>query len=1044
MSQLADRRAPRGVARSLPHMALALGLTAAGAIASSSQSTPGGLVAVRAGTIYVVDGGTVLTGGATLVVKDGKILAVGNQVEVPAGARLVDYGPDSVLIPGLVAVNSNYNVDSGSDRTADVAVRAIDGFSFYSSAPLRDVAAGVTTAYLAPARGRLIAGVGGVVKLAGEKRDGRILSEVAAIQGSIGPEVRGLSGYWEPPIPSTSDVGLGYAEPQLPATTMGALVALREIARLARNEKVDGDYGRDLGPALAPLMEDGVRWRMGANTPAEIRALLGFAKEQSLPLVIEGAAQAAGVAKEIAAAGAEVVFVVDYPAAAAPVLRGGITLIIDGQVVQSEDGEASGSGRALGQDPDDAWPTNEGAADLAAAGVRLAIATPDHAHPRDLRFAAGLACRGGLDPRAALRAITLGAAEVLGVDQRVGSLRPGKDADFVVLSGDPISNAGVIATWVDGNLAFEGWDNARSTGASGRSAARLGGMTGLRSSERREAPKPSPVVFDVDELYVGDGKVLRPGQLSVKDGRILEVGERVSRPSGAITVRAKAAMPGIIDALGHLGMEGSSKVPPADFRWSRSIEPGNDLDKRVAKAGVTTVLLGSPGTSNVGTPIAAYKPASSDLERMVLADPAMLRMSWSNPNNRIESGEKVREVLAKASAYAKKWNEYEAALAKWNASSDGKAAQDAAQGKGSEDAAPDESKDKDADKKSEGEKKEGEKKEEAKDEKKPDEKKKSDKKQKEEPEADPVTGVWEGSLKDPPEGTSKSVRLQLELSGDKVTGSLRAAAISDELLLVAGTWKEAKLELVGLSRRGWARVQGSAKQGKLEGTLHVAGESHAFEAERKQKEVPKANRPERRKEEPTKVAEPKGKPKEPGLDPKLEPLRQAMLGKASVLVDVDRRDEVLAAVQAFADVGIRPVLMGNSEVCLVVEQVKDRIQGAILPHQIHMASARKGLMGERNLHTELTDAGVPVAFFSDAEEGAADLWVMAAYAVANGMSPNDALRALTCDAARICSVASRVGQLAEGQDADVLLLDGPPLEPATRILRTWVDGVEVR
>jgi imidazolonepropionase-like amidohydrolase len=84
-----------------------------------------------------------------------------------------------------------------------------------------------------------------------------------------------------------------------------------------------------------------------------------------------------------------------------------------------------------------------------------------------------------------------------------------------------------------------------------------------------------------------------------------------------------------------------------------------------------------------------------------------------------------------------------------------------------------------------------------------------------------------------------------------------------------------------------------------------------------------------------------------------------------------------------------------------------------------------------------------VAFQSQAEEGAIDLPLRAAYAVASGMSPEGALRALTSDAAAMMLIGDQVGRLEAGLDADVLLLDGPPLDPATSVLRTWVNGQEV-
>ena len=184
--------------------------------------------------------------------------------------------------------------------------------------------------------------------------------------------------------------------------------------------------------------------------------------------------------------------------------------------------------------------------------------------PRDLLFAAGLASRGGLDPAAALRAITLTPAEIHGASDRVGSLRVGKDADLCVLNGPPLSgHASVLATWANGAVAW----SARAPSAPGGKGAK--GATGA-------------TVIEVGELHLGDGRVLRPGQLLMRDGEIVEVAARVAHPRGAKLVRGAAAMPGMIDAFGHLGLEGSKKVPSTDFDLETIIGPGDAVDRRAA------------------------------------------------------------------------------------------------------------------------------------------------------------------------------------------------------------------------------------------------------------------------------------------------------------------------------------------------------------------------------------------------------------------------------------------------------------------------------
>ena len=89
-------------------------------------------VVLRAGTIHLVDGGGVLSDGAVLV-RDGKIISAGIDLETPAGATEIDYGPDAVIIPGIVAADSSLGDTDAGPRTADIAVRAEDNFSLFSS-----------------------------------------------------------------------------------------------------------------------------------------------------------------------------------------------------------------------------------------------------------------------------------------------------------------------------------------------------------------------------------------------------------------------------------------------------------------------------------------------------------------------------------------------------------------------------------------------------------------------------------------------------------------------------------------------------------------------------------------------------------------------------------------------------------------------------------------------------------------------------------------------------------------------------------------------
>ncbi len=967
-----------------------------------------GFLAVRAGTIHLVEEGRVLRHG-TILIKGGKIQALGNELEIPPDAELVDYGPDVVIVPGLVAAFSSYALGFPGERTADPALSALDGFDtfrVYGDA----LAGGVTSAYLTPAENRLIAGTGAVVKLAGEREAGRVLNAMAALHGAIDASARATPGYWEPPIPVMVDVGLGYARPQLPRTTMGAIVALGELLDAAAqpdDPAFAAEYGRHAGPALARALAAKVPLRLSAVDGAEIRALLEFAAQRHVPLILDRADAAGELATEIAAAGVPVIYRLPYWP------------------------NASSFDRGKGED--DRWLTLDVPAKLAKAGARVAITGNA---PRELLFAARLASRGGLDPAVALRAITLTPAEILGVAERVGSLREGKDADLCVLNGDPLApGASVLATWVAGELVWKA----------------------PRRDSDEDGKGERATVIEVAELHVGDGQVLRPGELLMQGGRIREVGASVSHPLGATVVRGRSCMPGMIDAFGHLGLEGSRKVPGTDYSLATLVEPGDEIDRRVALEGITTVVLTPRGVSDSGAPVMAYKPAASAFEQQVVGDPVALRLRWED-TNRLKSGENVRALLTKAKEYRAKWSEYEQALAKWTppveapeqASEEKKEGEEkAAEGKEGEktDESKDPKTDEKKDEKAATDKDKDDKKEDSKS------KKKKKKDEPEELEPDPITGLWQAESVPPAAATPAAtnpvplrLRAKLAKPGESAAleGNLRCDAASSTLVEIEGWFDREKrtLQVSGLGSGGWIELTGELKEGKLVGKLKAAGKELEATLERVSKDYVVAKRPERAPKKEETAQSPKGKPKEPKRDEKLEPLRRAMDGKAALVIEVNRALDIVPCVLACAEVGIKPILHGAGEAHLVLEEIAGKVAGVLLGPSVVAGAAKHGT-DYRTPYADLQNAGIRVAFQSEAEEGAIDLSLRAAFAIANGMSPAGALRALTSDAAAMMAIDARVGRLASGLDADVLLLDGAPLEPGTSVLRAWVNGEEV-
>ena len=196
------------------------------------------------------------------------------------------------------------------------------------------------------------------------------------------------------------------------------------------------------------------------------------------------------------------------------------------------------------------------------------------------------------------------------------------------------------------------------------------------------------------------------------------------------------------------------------------------------------------------------------------------------------------------------------------------------------------------------------------------------------------------------------------------------------------------------------------------------------------------------KEEVKAPRPPKGTPKKPSVDPELEPIRRAMAGDAAILVHASRDDQILACVKLFEEYGIKPVLIDCDDIHKVASQISGRVAGALIPSNRMVVTERNGR--QRNRMIEVSEAGIPVGFVSQAEEGAAELGVLAARAVARGLAPLVALRGLTSDTATMLRIQDRVGTLEPGMDADILIFDGSPMELSSSIQRVFVNGKEIR
>jgi imidazolonepropionase-like amidohydrolase len=359
-----------------------------------------------------ITGGKVVTGGpagtiegGTVLIQDGKIRAVGRDVAVPAGARRIDATGkmvtpgfmDSLSRLGLVEVGAvEDSVDMRTQRDEiTAAFNVADAVNPRSIVMATNRIEGLTRAVVAPAPGTsLIAGQGVVIHLGGT--EDFLLRTPAAMFAVLNRNFGGGS-------------------------RAATLLRLREILHDAREYAKDrkayqqGDL-RELAvsrldlEALQPVLRGELPLVVSVNRALDIQSVLRLAQEEKLKLILAGGGEAWKVADEIAAA-------------KVPVL-----LVPLNNIPNSFD--------LLGA-------TLENAARLHKAGVTFAFMSVAAHEAYSIRQAAGNAVANGLPWDAALAALTAVPARLWGIADTYGTLEPGKDADVVVWTGDPLD----VTSW---------------------------------------------------------------------------------------------------------------------------------------------------------------------------------------------------------------------------------------------------------------------------------------------------------------------------------------------------------------------------------------------------------------------------------------------------------------------------------------------------------------------------------------------------------------------------------------------------------------------
>lgn len=369
------------------------------------------MLIIRGGRFYPVCGAPF--DGGEMVIEHGKVTAVSRAPGTcsPAGAEVVD-ATGKHITPGFIDCHCHVGIipeeldwEYGDvNETTNVVtahVRALDGIDFGEPGFRDALSGGVTAVIIHPGSANVIGGLDIAVKTAGGSPEERIVRSPAGVK--MAWSAHGKSGKFKSSGP------LPY-----PTTRMGVAAILRQMLQETRDylDKPEAERGKvEAGKrlayeALGLVLRREAPARIHSMTPVDIMAIFRLQDEFGFDFTVDHGDEAHLVAAELAR-----------------------------RKVPVNYGPFVGDRRGFFER---ACPA--AARLLAEAGVTVTLQTDHPVIPlRDLRLQAALLVRYGLDPVRALEMITVNPARVMGAADRLGTLEPGKDADFTIWDGPPLS-----------------------------------------------------------------------------------------------------------------------------------------------------------------------------------------------------------------------------------------------------------------------------------------------------------------------------------------------------------------------------------------------------------------------------------------------------------------------------------------------------------------------------------------------------------------------------------------------------------------------------
>lgn len=597
-----------------------------------------GALVIRAQRIYTVTGGIIENG--TLVIENGKISKLGKDIPVPKGAKVLTA---VTVIPGLIDAHSHVGVYSvpvieenydGNEATNPVTpqVRALDSFNFDDPAIPAARAAGVTTLVARPGSLNVIGGTSVAVKTKKGSPAAMTIKEDCDLKMAIEGN------------PSNYYAGLK----QMPSTVMAVYFVARKAFTEAQEYRASWDAydkdksaGKPVAPPKRDLGKEVLVRALKKEIPVHIHCYTASEAMTSIRLGDEfGLRLSLGHCDK--------------------------TYLVIDELVKRKDVFYNVGPAVFDLYYQNSLEFANVPAILAKAGLKVSLQTDAGPEQQNLRQFASLCVRYGMTEEDALKSITIHAAEAVDLADRIGSLEAGKDADVVLLDGEPFEFlTAVTAVVIDGRIEYQ-------------------------SDLKREislpaGPPPAPVSLDLPEAVAATGRyALRGGRiltmagapiengfLLIKDGKIETVG-RGPVPAGWPVVETgnSVIMPGLVLARTHAGLDDNwrglssfdeiSRPVVPEIEVKHGVEPQSPHFVLLREMGITSALVTPGDLEVIGGHGLVLKTTGNVVDRMLLKDRAIMvfglgskakrKQQW--PMTRMGIAAQVRETLLKVREYA--------------------------------------------------------------------------------------------------------------------------------------------------------------------------------------------------------------------------------------------------------------------------------------------------------------------------------------------------------------------------------------------------------